>query len=54
MNDENVFQKVEEDTFTKIEETPVIKEEIKEAYITGLPDWDLEPLYETVNRSDYL
>ena len=28
------------------------KTDIKDAFVTGLPDWDLEPLYEPIKRGD--
>ena len=43
-NNDMVFEQLEEDK----------KEEViaKEVFVTGLPDWDLEPLYEVVKRSN--
>ena len=54
MNDD-VFQKIDDsnDTFNKIEEESSDNyEDTKEAFVMGLPDWDLEPLYEVVKRSE--
>ena len=53
MND-SVFQKIDDsdDTFIKIEDSSSITEDAKEAFVIGLPDWDLEPLYEVVKRSE--
>lgn len=48
MDDNFNFQKLEDN---KEEEKIAVKEEVAtEAFVTGLPDWDLEPLYETLNR----
>lgn len=47
MDDDFNFKKLED---TKEEEKKVKEEVPQEAFITGLPDWDLEPLYETLNR----
>lgn len=50
MDDNFSFQKIE-DTKT-IDNNTIKDEEIKEAFVTGLPDWDLEPPYEMLNRGN--
>lgn len=42
------------EAFTFIDDKEEIKEEenIENPFVTGLPDWDLEPPYETIKRGD--
>lgn len=48
MKDEEVFTKIEdEETSNNIEET-----KIESPFVTGLPNWDLEPLYEPIKRGN--
>lgn len=55
MNDEkntNTFQFIKEEEKPKEKENKenVINPNIKEDFVTGLPDWDLAPLYEVIRR----
>lgn len=54
MNTDINFQKIEEDNemFNPIEENVEEDSGFINAFVMGLPDWDLEPLYETIKRSD--
>lgn len=47
MKDEEVFTKIEDDinTSNKVEET-----KLENPFVTGLPNWDLEPPFETIKR----
>lgn len=47
--EENSFQKIEDEEIIE----KIISEEIsQDAFVKGLPDWDLEPLYESIDRGD--
>lgn len=35
-----------------LEETKKEEENVENPFVTGLPDWDLEPPYETIKRGD--
>ena len=47
---------MEEEFFTKLDEekTTEEKEEVvlENPFVTGLPDWDLEPLYDPLKRGN--
>lgn len=49
MDNNNFFTPIEEQ-----KEEPVQKKEenIENIFVTGLPDWDLEPPYETIKRGE--
>jgi len=50
MDNNDDFQKIEEDVV--IEDVTSSLDNVQEAFVTGLPDWDLEPLYEPVKRGN--
>lgn len=54
MIDNNDFQNIEENdnTFNAIEEEKKENELFVNTFVMGLPDWDLEPLYESIKRGD--
>ena len=47
MNENFSFEIIEDDTK---EENLNEEEMIQDAFVTGLPDWDLEPPFEMLNR----
>lgn len=49
--DNNEFQSIDENNnnFNKDEEEKEVDNSIN-AFVSGLPDWDLEPLYESIKR----
>ena len=54
MNDNDSFQLIDEDenVFNEIENDVVNDGNLMNTFVLGLPDWDLEPLYETIKRRD--
>lgn len=53
MDDSVVFQKID-DAENKNSDTEYVMENernIQDAFVTGLPDWDLEPPFDTIKRS---
>lgn len=55
MNNEDFFTKIEEPIETNINiinKAEVVEEENQ--FIKGLPDWDLEPPFETIRRDNEL
>lgn len=54
MNDNDSFQLIDEDNnvFNEIEEELEDDNKLMNTFVLGLPDWDLEPLYETMKRRD--
>ena len=54
MENNEVFQNIDDDntiknnTFNSIED----KDSSLNTFVLGLPDWDLEPLFETIKRRD--
>lgn len=48
MDKETKFEYIEENDVSESK----AEERQNDAFITGLPDWDLEPLFDTVDRSE--
>lgn len=49
MNENFSFQTIEDNP----KEDSIVEEEmIQDAFVTGLPDWDLEPPFEMLNRGN--
>lgn len=50
--EKEIFSKIEDES--QLEKKSNEKDEAKESkpFVTGLPNWDLEPPYETIQRSN--
>lgn len=51
MDDSVVFQKIDDTENTDKEHVMENEYNIQDAFVTGLPDWDLEPPFDTIKRS---
>lgn len=53
MNDEEIFKEIEEESnLEKIHLDNIEEQNTENPFVTGLPNWDLEPPYEPIKRGN--